>query len=104
MFGAPWSRDLNPLVKNFPLMIITIRASSIWVSVRARWLWTRKAGSGNPAIWCPMVMYMSTSRKPTESRSLRFSTGVSRSFRASSSAFSASAPRLSAAAPFRLAP
>ena len=36
MFGAPCARDRNPLVKNFLLMIITISASSICVSVSAR--------------------------------------------------------------------
>ena len=41
---------------------------------------------GAPAMLCPMVMYISAARKPADSRSLRFSFGVSRSFSASSCA------------------
>ena len=44
---------------------------------------------------CPMVMYISTARKPTDSIRRRFSFGVSRSFSASSSAAKVPAERLS---------
>ena len=51
-----------------------------------------------------MVIYISTARKPTDSRSLRFSFGVSRSRRASSCAVYGSAIPSAGAAPFTLAP
>ena len=90
MFGAPCRRLLNPPVKKSRLMIITASASSIWVSVSARKLCSRKAGSGHPAIWWPMVIYISTARKPMENSSRFLSFGVSRSF--STSSFSVMEP------------
>ena len=88
MFGARCARDLNPEVKNARLIIITIIARSIWMTARPIWLCTRKKGTGHPHILCPIVIYIRTRRKPTESTSRLTSFGVSLSFRASSSAAS----------------
>ena len=85
MLGAPWIRDENPDVKNLPFMIITARESRSSKSPRNTWL-SNAGGAGHPHIMWPMEKYIRTSRMGTD-RSRRFlSFGVSRSFRASSSA------------------
>ena len=86
MFGARWSRPRMPLVKNLWLMSMTIAASSSSSRPIAKWFPSKKAGRGSPSMVCPMETYISTSRKPSELASRRFSTGVSRSRSASSSA------------------
>ena len=86
MLGAPCTRPLKPLVKNFWLMSMTITASSSSARPMPTWLPSRKAGRGKPHMAWPMDRYISTSKKPSELTSRRFKTGVSRSRRASSSA------------------
>ena len=86
MFGAPWKRLLKPLTKNFWLITMTMPASSICTIPMATWLPSKKAGSGQPNIMCPMEKYMSTRRKPSDAINLFFRTGVSWSLSASSSA------------------
>ena len=84
MFGARWSRLFVPLVKNFLFRAMTIRAISIWVRAMETGF-SRKPGTGKPAMECPMERYISSARKPRDEKSRFFSAGVSRSIRASSS-------------------
>ena len=77
MFGAPWNRDRNPLVKNFWLMIMTMAASTIWMSPIATWFPSKNAGRGNPNIMCPMEKYMRMNRNPSDRIRRRRSFGVS---------------------------
>ncbi len=93
-------------MKNFRLIIITTNASSICVSASPRWLCTRNEGSGQFHMLCPIVIYISSTRKITEYFSRFFSFGVSRSFSASSSAASRLLALFFAAvsSPFRAAP
>ena len=51
----------------------------------ATWLFSREAGKGHPHIMCPIDMYMRTARNPADAANRLISTGVSMSFRASSS-------------------
>ena len=105
MFGDPWSNDLKPLVKKSLLAIRITIVSSICVSASPSWLWLKNKGRGSPSIWCPIVKYISTSRKPTDISRRLFSFGVSLSFSASSSAASlAEALIFSCEAPFTDAP
>ena len=100
MFGAPCRSPRRPLVKNFLLISMTIAASSSSIRPSATGLPSRKAGRGKPHIVWPIEIYISTSRNPSELRSRRFRTGVSRSRSASSSATGEEA----FAAPLRAAP
>ena len=88
MFGARCMRLVNPLTKNFLLMIMQIAARIICRSASPMGLFSKNAGTGKPHIICPIEKYMRTSRNPSEVISLLLSFGVSRSFRASSSAAS----------------
>ena len=100
IFGAPWRREPKPLTKNLRLMYMTQRASSICVIAMETWF-SRKAGTGKCAMLWPMLRTISTASSPSERSSRFFSTGVSRSLSASSSALTG----LSAAfAPLTLAP
>ena len=85
MFGARCHRLLNPLIKNFWLMTMTATVSNSCKSPIATWLPSKKDGSGQPHIMCPMETYISTIQKPKEAKSRFFSAGVSRSFSASPS-------------------
>ena len=80
-------------------MTMTAIASIISASPIATWFPSRNAGNGQPHMECPMEIYISASRKPSEANSRLFSTGVSRSARVSSSAEGALL-----SAPFGLAP
>ena len=102
MLGEPWRREEKPLEKNFRLMYMTSRARSIWVMAMETWF-SRKAGTGKWAMLCPILKYISTSSKPRERSSRFFSTGVSWSWRVSSSACARLAAD-EAAAPLTLAP
>ena len=106
MLGAPWNSDVNPLMKNFWFMTMTIPASSICTMPRPIWLPSRKDGTGNPNIMCPMEKYMSTRRNPSDMKSLFLRTGVSLSLRASSFAAMTSEyePLFFAGPPLRDAP
>ena len=86
MLGERCTSPLKPLMKNFWLITITMPASSSCTSPMAMWLPSNQRGSGQPHIMCPMEKYISTSKKPSEAISRRFSLGVSWSASASSSA------------------
>ena len=76
MFGAPWKRLLNPLVKNFPLITIMMIDSSISRIPRDTGF-PKIFGTGHPSIICPMEKYISTRRNPRDVRRRFFSFGVS---------------------------
>ena len=97
MLGARWTSPLKPLTKNFWLMTMTTMVSSISNIISARWLFSKKGGSGHRQSIQPM-MYMSGSQKMMEAMSRRTILGVSVSF--SSSAARAASRR----APFSAAP
>ena len=84
MLGALCKRPLNPLIKNFWLITIIIIVRSICISPIATWLPSRIDGSGQPHIICPIEIYISTIRNPTDVISLFFNTGVTLSFNISS--------------------
>ena len=84
MLGAPWSRPLKPLTKNFWLITITAPVSSSCSNPRATGFPWKKAGTGQPPMVWPMEKYISTARKTRELMRRFFSTGVSWSARASS--------------------
>ena len=65
MLGARWRRPLKPLTKNFWLMTITAMVSSISNIIRARWLFSKNGGSGQPQSIQPMI-YISGSQKMTD--------------------------------------
>ena len=54
MLGAPWSRLLKPLMKNFWLMTMTMPDKSSCTSPTAMWLPSNQAGSGKPHMEYPM--------------------------------------------------
>ena len=99
MLGARLRRAPKPLMKNFWLITMIIPANSSWAMPIATWFPSRKAGSGQPNIICPMERYMSTIRKPRDANSRFRSLGVSLSFSASKSEDGAVF-----VCPFRLAP
>ena len=86
MLGALCKSPLNPLIKNFWLITIIIIVRSICISPIATWLPSRNDGSGQPHIICPIEIYISTIRNPTDAISLFFNTGVALSFNMSSCA------------------
>ena len=104
IFGALCHRLLKPLMKNFWLMTITMAVKINWISPIATWFPSKNAGSGQPHIICPMEKYMRTIRNPTEYQSLRFKTGVSWSFNASSASKDCACTLPSFPAPFTDAP
>ena len=73
-------------MKNFLFMTMIMIVSSICKSPIATWFPLKKLGRGQPHIMCPMETYMSTIRNPSDAISRFFSTGVSLSRSASSSA------------------
>ena len=72
-------------MKNRWLMTMMMTVSSSCVSPMATWLPSKKPGSGQPHIMCPMEKYIRMSRKPSDQQSLRRSFGVSWSASASPS-------------------
>ena len=108
ILGARCQRLLKPLMKNFWLMTMTMaeRTSCKSPSPTGFWWWLSQAGAGQPHMAWPMEKYISTSRNPREAMSRRFSTGVSWSSRAASSAAMEEYPLdlPVAAAPLRAAP
>ena len=78
MFGARCHRLLKPLMKEFLIDYHhdgreqQLRQPHGDVIVRRR-----NAGSGQPHIMWPIEKYISTTRKPSDQKSLRFSFGVS---------------------------
>ena len=85
MFGARCSRLLNPLMKNRWLMTMISPVSISCTRPMATWLSSNQWGRGQPHIICPIVRYISGISRHREAMSRFFSSGVSRSFRASSS-------------------
>ena len=65
---------------------MTMIVRSICTRPIATWLLSKKLGSGQPHIICPIEKYMRTIRNPSDAISRFFSTGVSLSRSASSSA------------------
>ena len=72
MFGAPCIAPLNPLTKNFWLMIITNMVRSICVSPIATWLPSKNDGSGQFHIICPIDIYIRGINIMTDATSLIF--------------------------------
>ena len=89
ILGERFHSALKPLIKNFWLMTITMAVSTISTMAMARAFSASTCGRGQPHITWPMETYISTSRKPSDHRSLRRSTGVSWSASGSPAAFSA---------------
>ena len=65
---------------------MTMIVRSICTRPIATWLLSKKLGSGQPHIMCPIEKYMRTIRNPSEAMSRFLRTGVSLSLSASSSA------------------
>ena len=81
MLGAMCISERNPETKNALLISITIMAINISIIARPIWLWLRKLGNGHESILCPIVIYISASRNPTDQINRFTSFGVSLSFR-----------------------
>ena len=97
IFGDRRHRLLNPLIKNFWFITITATVRSSCNNPWAMRFCSKKEGTGQSHIICPMEKYIRTSKKTRDADNLLFKTGVSLSSRKASSfsrlPFSVSAPR-----------
>ena len=71
MLGALCARLLKPLMKNFLLITITMRARTICTRPMAK-CFPSSGPTGQPHIMWPIEKYMSTRTKPIEEISLIF--------------------------------